>query len=273
MKVKSLSHISFDTLVDCFFVAFDDYYVPLPKDRNSYKQRWKAAGVDYDLSYGMFDGEELIAFMIHAVDTRFGVRTAFNTGTGVLPEYRGQRLVKAIYDYALPDLKKNGIQKSSLEVIQENERAIKAYKSVGFSICKEYLCYAGKIEADPAASITINKLSPELIDWDRMPHQDSYSWDFQKETLMAGQYDYHQVMYGDTVESFFMVNMSNNRLAQFDVLTEDKTAWDRLFGAISSITPEVKIINVHHILIDKIDAIKNAGLKTSINQYEMELGL
>jgi hypothetical protein len=55
MKIKNLSNTSFDALLDCFLLAFENYYVQMPTDRNYYKKRWKAAKVNLSLSYGLFD--------------------------------------------------------------------------------------------------------------------------------------------------------------------------------------------------------------------------
>ena len=89
MIVKNLEKIEFDIIVDCFLKSFENYYVKLPTDKNYYKNRWRLAKVDYALSYGMFDDEKLVGFIISAIDKRNGEKIAFNTGTGVLPEYRG----------------------------------------------------------------------------------------------------------------------------------------------------------------------------------------
>ena len=66
--------------------------------------------------------------------------TAFNSGTGVVPKYRGRRIVKQLYDFAIPELLKRGVEKCGLEVIKENEKAIKAYRRVGFEIIKILKC-------------------------------------------------------------------------------------------------------------------------------------
>lgn len=148
LKVKDLRNIDFDELMDCFLMAFENYLVKMPTDRNYYRERWKNAKVDFKLSYGMFDQEKLVGFIIHAVDNRNGALTAFNTGTGVIPEYRGLKIVQSIYEHALPDLKRKGVENCSLEVITRNEKAIRSYQSIGFEIIKKYKCYHGTIDLE-----------------------------------------------------------------------------------------------------------------------------
>ena len=271
MTVKKLNKISFHEVLDCFLLAFENYYVKMPTDINYYKQRWKAAKVDFSLSYGMFDNEKLVGFIIHAIDKRFNIKTAFNTGTGVIPAYRGKRIVKSIYDFAINDLRHNGIEKSTLEVITKNEKAIRAYKSIGFRICKEYICYAGNIDIGNDGQLELKKMSIEDFNWDNLPNQQFYSWDFQRETIVEGNYVLYQVINNNKPESYFIINLKNKYLAQFDTLNNHKKAWRRLFKGIKQVTDEVKIINVDKRLSDKLNYIRFLGLQNTINQYEMEL--
>ena len=271
MTVTNLSETSFDEIVDCFLSAFENYYVPVPTDKEYYRQRWDAAKVDFDLSYGMFDNEKLIGFLIHAVDKRFGVQTAFNTATGVIPEYRGKRIVRLMYDFAIIDLRKNGIEKSILEVITKNEKAIRAYKGVGFGICKEYKCYAGIIKSENEPRIELQKISTKDYHWDKLPNQHMYSWDFQKETIIKGNYDLYEVIHNGKPESYFIIHPEKKYLGQFDIFNQNRNSWKRLFHAIGQVVDEVKIINVDQRLTDKMDYIRFLKLSNTVDQYEMEL--
>ena len=271
MEILNLNKVSFEELVDCFLLAFENYPVKMPSNKDYYERRWKAAKVDYNLSYGMFANGRLIGFIIHAIDNRFGIKTAFNTGTGVIPEFRGQRITKSIYDFAINDLKYNGIEKCTLEVIQENEKAIKAYQRVGFKICKEYICFSGIINIDSQEEIRLEKIDKKEFDWDSAPNQNFYSWDFQKETILERDYCFYHVIHNDEPESFFAFNDENKYIAQFDLLVNKKEAWARLFKGIKQISKEVKIINVDNKLIDKVNIINKVEIPKTVKQYEMEL--
>ncbi len=272
VKISNLSQVSFEELVDCFLLAFENYYVKMPSDPEYYRNRWTAAKVNFDLSYGMFDRGRLVGFIIHAVDTRFGIKTAFNTGTGVIPEFRGQRITSSIYEMALKDLRYNGIEKCSLEVIQENKKAIRAYQGAGFEICKGYHCFSGPIQLGPGQDdIQLKKLDKKEFDWSAAPDQRSYSWDFQRETIEKRENEFYQVIHDTSPESFFIFNRENKYLAQFDLYVNDTNAWDRLFRGVSEVSEEVRIINVDDQRIDKLDAIAKANVTESVKQYEMEL--
>ena len=273
MIVQNLSNIAFDELLNCFFNAFENYYVKMPTDRDYYKERWKAAKVDFNFSYGMFDKGKLVGFIIHAIDKREETLMAFNTGTGVLPEYRGKRIIHSIYKYAIKDLEQNGIMKIKLEVITENTIAIRTYKAIGFEICKNFKCFHGAILPKILEQVKIKEIESNDVRWEEIPNQELYSWDNQKESLLNGIYNYFQVLNtNNEPESFFIIKSDSGYLAQLDLLnTKGTDSWERLFSAIKQISTTIKINNVDDRLKEKINQLMSIGLDNKINQYEMEL--
>lgn len=273
MKVTHLGNIDFNELIDCFLEAFENYFVKMPTEKNYYKERWLAANVDYSLSYGMFDQGKLVGFIIHAVGTNEGRLTAYNTGTGVIPAYRGQRIIKSIYNYAIDDLKQNGIQCCTLEVITENERALKAYLGIGFEICKTYKIFGGKLNIAPSEIVDLIKRPIEDIEWSKLPNQSYYSWDNRKESVQRANYDYYEVSFEGRVESFFIMNVEKQYIAQFDLLTDNQNAWDRLFAGISQLSKSVRTNNVDDRLKAKVEILTRVGLDNPADQYEMKMEL
>ena len=245
----------------------------MPKDKHYYQKRWKAAKVDFGLSYGMFDNQELIGFIIHAVDTRNGKLTAYNTGTGVLPKHRRKGIVNSMYRYALSDLKSNGVEISTLEVITENKAAINAYQGIGFETTRKYHCFKGAIEQNKQVQFDLHQLLLEQVDWSQLPNQELYSWDNQKESILGGQFSYYQVMHGEERESYFIINPETGYLAQFDSLIKGSGVWKRLFSAIATISNTVRINNIDEALSYKISAVNAIGLKKTVDQFEMRLDL
>jgi ribosomal protein S18 acetylase RimI-like enzyme len=104
--------------------------------------------VDYNSSVGVYDGEEMVGFTLIGIDTWKGAKSAFDAGTGVIKEYRGNGLARQMFDFSLPRLLGYGVEKFILEVIQDNEPAIKAYKKAGFQVVRELDCYELELE-DP----------------------------------------------------------------------------------------------------------------------------
>jgi ribosomal protein S18 acetylase RimI-like enzyme len=103
--------------------------------------RVRMGRVDYGSSVGAFAGDKLIGFLLVAVDTFNSELYAFDEGTGIIKEFRGQGVAGSMFSFALPKLKSMGIRHFMLEVLQENKAAIKAYEKAGFSIARDLNCY------------------------------------------------------------------------------------------------------------------------------------
>lgn len=283
MEIRNLSETDFGILIECFLLSFENYFVKMPIDKEYYRQRWQTAQVDYRLSYGMFDNEKLVGFVIHAIDKRDEKLVAYNTGTGVIPSYRGQKIVQSIYKYAISDLKKNGIEKCILEVITENEKATKAYQNIGFEIKKRYKCFAGELKMEnqflEKNNFEVRKVNYSDINWSELPNQDAYSWENHFQIIKNGNYAYYQIWNQNNLEhkleSFFVINSSNGYIAQFEVLVNEekhkKLAYQRLFSTIKEISPFIKINNIDTKFEDKINFLNSIGIENIIDQYEMEM--
>jgi GNAT superfamily N-acetyltransferase len=141
MEIKSLEHTPVEEIIKTLNLAFSDYIIPINFTLDYVNERWKASGVDYRLSFGVFENNQLVGFIIHAINIYGDSKVAYNASTGIIPTHRRKGLLTKLYAKAIPTLKANGIIKSTLECITENERAILAYQKVGFEIDRQYKLY------------------------------------------------------------------------------------------------------------------------------------
>jgi ribosomal protein S18 acetylase RimI-like enzyme len=100
--------------------------------------------VDFTCSAGAFDGQKMVGFLNIGIDQWKNHLYAWDAGTGVIPDYRGRGIAGQLFDFVVPHLKKRGVEKFSLEVIQENHSAVSAYEKAGFIITGDFNCYRGK---------------------------------------------------------------------------------------------------------------------------------
>ena len=103
--------------------------------------------VDFDASPGAYDGDRLIGFTLIGLDELDGDLTAFDAGTGIIPDFRRQGLAKRMFDHALPELEARGVKRFLLEVLQRNKPAIKAYQKSGFEINREFRCFVAETKS------------------------------------------------------------------------------------------------------------------------------
>jgi ribosomal protein S18 acetylase RimI-like enzyme len=175
-NVRSLADVSYDAIYQAYHEAFAEYEVLLSKD-----QFWvmiNRRGYNPSLSFGAFDGDRLVAFTLNGIGYFDGKKTAYDTGTGTLKEYRGRGLAARVFNESLPHLKNAGVEQYLLEVLQHNPSAISVYKNVGFAATRE-LSY---FKTDAANLTSLRPLLPlglffERVDLSSTPDMETL-WDF-----------------------------------------------------------------------------------------------
>jgi len=136
IKVKSLKGIHFDVIYEAFDQAFANYEVQINKVQ--LQTMLKRRGFDPELSFAAFDGDKIVAFTLNGIGDFKGIRTAYDTGTGTLKEYRGQGLATQVFEYSIPFLREAGIKQYLLEVLQHNTKAVSVYRNLGFEVTREF---------------------------------------------------------------------------------------------------------------------------------------
>ncbi|KAA9345549.1 GNAT family N-acetyltransferase [Adhaeribacter soli] len=280
MEIKNLAQTPLHEIVACFNRAFSDYFVPIAATEEAMEKRWRAGRVDYSLSFGAFDQGKLVAFIITGVDRLNGLKTAYNAGTGVIPEYRGQRLVEKLYEVALPAFKVAGIKQSTLEVITQNEKAIKAYQKVGFQIVRTLHCFKGNLLTDPenfpvngyaitrTSEIDFNLLAP------LQPYE--FSWDNRNEgvSMILPDLECWLLHQRGILKGYVLLNPATGYLAQLGFSAENIPFYGKLlFREIARQIPAVRINNVDSRAQEIYKLLETVGLENNLDQFEMLLKL
>ena len=271
--IRNLKQTHPGDIVDCLAVAFENYYVKVSTDHDYWINRWKGARVDYELSAGVFDGDKLVGFILHGVDTdENGILTAFNCGTGILPEYRKRGLVQELYQHLFPALKAAGVQKCGLEVITQNDIAYQSYERVGFNAVKRYKCYFGKLEPTGALTEQLQFMQTSQPHWHSYATMKrcNFSWEHTDNALRASGEDNfaYWELYDDSQLSAYAILRPNGHIVQFGCISE--AYLHPLFDGIAGITANVRIVNIEETAADTCDFLLQRGLKNSIDQYYME---
>ena len=77
---------------------------------------------------------EMVGFTLVGLGNFDDKKTAFDAGTGIVKTHRGQGIVREMFDFAVPPLRKEGVESFILEVLKDNPPAIKAYQQAGFTV-------------------------------------------------------------------------------------------------------------------------------------------
>ena len=269
MEIKHLADTPLSQVMDCFHDSFSDYAVKMPTDLDYWQTRFRLARADFSLSFGVFDGDRLVAFIIQCVDHHEGQLAAYNTGTGVLPYYRGKGLVDAIYKAAFQPMREKGIEKCMLEVLKNNERAIRVYERIGFRKDRVLCCFKGKIEAE-APEVEVREISHEELFKAEGTAPDFYSWDFNRSAVEKSEGIYKSYLVSDSSGrlGWFTLNPENGTLARIEAMDGNYTA---VLGGVAQISSEVKINNVDESRTALMEGLVDSGVKHVIDQFEMSV--
>lgn len=142
--IKSLTDTDFESLYIAFNEAFKDYESQWTKEE--FQTMLRRRGFVAELSFGAFEKNNLVAFTLNGVGFHKNIRTAYDTGTGTIKEYRGKGLATKIFEHSLPYLKEANIENYLLEVIQHNSKAISIYKNMGFKTAREFNYFVQNVE-------------------------------------------------------------------------------------------------------------------------------
>ncbi|MFC5269851.1 GNAT family N-acetyltransferase [Adhaeribacter terreus] len=275
MEIKTLENTPTSEIVTCFNEAFSDYFVPISATEEAMQSRWRASRVDFSLSFGAFENNKLVAFIITGVGNLHGHKTAYNAGTGVIPAFRGQKLVAKLYAYALPVFKGAGISQCTLEVITQNEKAIKAYRNIGFEIDRTLHCFKGELQPASTPSPFEIKTST-AIDFEAIAPLQAYTfaWDNMNEGIKAAgpAYQYWQLFENQNLKAYLFLNPATGYIGQFGF---DRSAPEiyglNLLREVAKTHPSLRLNNVDANAVETLALFETAGMVNYISQFEMRM--
>lgn len=274
--IQTLENSTASQIMKVFNQSFADYLFPFQLTEEDLKTKLKAENIALHNSAGAFVGTVLVGFILIGTDEINGKSIAYNAGTGVIPDYRGNNLTAKLYGFLLPFLADKNIQQHQLEVLTENHFAIKAYQQIGFKIQRELSCYKGKItESKLPENITVREISFSGIA--TLENHSNQIPAFQNSLNAIQRTIALHIIYGafadNKLAGFLIFSPSNLRIKQFNVQKEyrKKGIATALFMKVKehAKAEQVSIINVDNA--DKTTSlfIAKMGLTKYIQQYEM----
>ena len=265
--------------------AFADYHLDMSymTAERSWRRNIKS-GVDYSCSVAAYENERIVGVTYVGLDDWQGEPAAFDSGTGIIPKYRGRGIAKGMFEYALPELRKRGITRFLLEVLKPNAAAIKAYSKTGFKTTRELACYLlapGEIRTAKHASDdfqvrVIDKPSVKafepLADWQPSWENSFSGMDRIEDDLIRLGAFHHDLLVGILVYypllqwiMSLLVDSSYRRRGVASSLLQ--VLPDYLSPGLESI----KITNIDRSDNAMLAFFENSGASWEIDQYEMEL--
>ncbi|WP_106914553.1 GNAT family N-acetyltransferase [Chryseobacterium aurantiacum] len=277
MEFKTLKNLDVEELLSVFNLSFSDYVVPFHLTRELLNFKIATEKIDLSLSVGAFENEKLIGFILQAEKMENGEGMAYNAGTGVVPEGRGKGLVRKMYDFIIPVLKEKNINTLVLEVIDENQKAIRAYENLGFTIVRRLLCFNGNINPmKDNPEIVIKELTGFQWEtfcsfWDIEPSWQGSAFvlkDMKKDCTVLGAFKGERLVgyavYNSKVRKIYQVAVDKNYRKQSIGTTLFEAIKSNINGQTVSLNNVDEISEGTRIFLNKI------GLENKVSQFEMK---
>lgn len=277
IRFNTLEKITQAKMCEVFNLAFSDYIVPIQLTLPLLEQKIQGENIQLTKSIGAFDGDELVGLILHGANTWPVPTLLYNGGTGVIPAYRGRRLVQQMYTQFRPLYRQDGIRRIILEVISTNTPAIKAYVSSGFTTTRLFHCYKGQPVIHKAQK-DLQIRTVVLPDWDllntfgdQQPSWANNGASILREGLATTTWVAYEK---DIAVGFISVYIGTKRIRQLAVHPEHR---GRGIGSalLRHVTQLLQgpfsIINISDENRVLQQFLKKAGFTPTVSQYEMEM--
>lgn len=267
---NNLENIPLNTIATCLNLAFSDYLVPLNLTDEQWQSVFKNNMVDLKNSFGAFYEGMMVGVIINSCNIYNGYKAVFDVATGVIPAYRKKGVFTNMFAYALENLKQKDIERYYLEVLQDNDKAIKAYKKHGFVIAREMLLIRSAVSSVAFnANLMIsnlNDLEPKKLE-KCIKVKPSYEHCLD---ILKNNIDDYAIAYmhdHDEIKAFCIYDIKNGRIMQMGYADIDKLK--NIIGYLSAKYQNITIKNVDSSYQEIIKMLQDLGFETIVKQYEM----
>lgn len=278
---KTLEGTCMEVLYQSFLKAFSDYQVNINMPIDRFISMLERRGYVPELSVGAFEGNKMVGFVLNGIRSWDKKLTAYDCGTGVIPDYRKKGISSGIFSEVMDILRKNKIEQYLLEVIQTNTPAVELYKKIGFCISRSFSCYCLQ---KPEAFNSIEDGNLQVVDlanikwsifknfWDFSP-----SWQNSIDSILVHPHHYIAILFkeGDDIKGYGIINKYSGDIPQFAVCKSSRNEGigQRILKGLLSLNEGKKatVINVEHGYYSVTNLLTKLGFEKFAEQYEMVL--
>ena len=270
-----LSAADCHSLYECFLEAFSDYQIDLKMSEEQFDQRLKRDAVELELCAGAFDGERMIGFYMNGRGKWKRKLTAYDAGTGVVPDHRRRGVAEELFAFLTPRLKELGITQYLLEVLTGNERAVALYRKLGFEEQRTLAVLRSKEPVKtPTAVEGVSIRTVDEPDWDMFcAYWDGEpSWQNSVDAIerVRNQTEIVGAFVNENCVGYGVIFKPSGILMQLAVSQEFRRRGigSRILTALSG-DAILKTNNVDENLNGTLEFYKANGFEVVLRQYEM----
>ncbi|MCE5170782.1 GNAT family N-acetyltransferase [Paenibacillus profundus] len=192
VTMKRLNECTYDQGLQLWNEGFTGYFSDMTRNLEQHLAHMSVNGIQPHLSVVAYADAQPIGFVLIAVRTVRGKKLAWNGGTGVAPSCRGQGIAKAMMEEAIRLIREEGVHTAYLEVVAQNDNAIRAYRHVGFQITDRLIGMrhdggldANAFKLDPSDSFSLHWGKP-VEAADLSFYKEAAAWSSQWHNIREG---------------------------------------------------------------------------------------
>ena len=283
MKCVLASEFTEEQLVKAHNIIFDDYEGVPELSLEIFRALNVQRGVIYEYSVAAIEGEQIIGLILNAVRDYKGVKTGYDCGTGVVPEFRGKGVAKEMFAKVKEILLSIDCHKYVLEVIQTNVNAFNLYKNQGFEIVREFDCMGGKLEDFKSKLPEIDLEDPHYsvfpsseYSWENVQKFQAYppSWQNSNDSMkFSTRHKVLELKSDNKLLGYMVYNPNSGEIAQIGANDMKRTGKELVSYLISqnSGIKQVYLINIDTKNTELIALLTDLNFASFTKQYEMVL--
>ena len=283
-EFRTLADSTDGEIYDAFCEAFSDYLVQMDMRPGRFKAMNMRRGYDPRISMGAFHGDRLVGFILNGLRQWDGRPTAYDAGTGVVPEFRKMGITTNLFGNLLDILKAEDVEVYLLEVIKENDPAMKLYLKQGFQISRDFSCHLARREdlrTGGECPVPIEKASVNDLDWDALRPMWDFppSWQNSIDSVMAVPDTFAVVTahVGEDLAGYGIIETGSGDIPQIAVAPDHrgKGIGRCIMGRMAALTTSDRfaMINVEEGSGPTGEFAEAVGMAHYTAQYEMKLEL
>ena len=242
----TLENVSIKDLTRAHNLGFSDYYIASSMSEEKLQQTLNRNGYRPESSVGLFDDKKLVGFVLNGVRGNY----CYDSGTAIIPSYRGKGYAHLLLEKTLSVLKGQAIHTWVLEVLSDNTKAIKLYKGIDFTQQRLFNCYHinAEILREKRPNTGLILSQQEILS---IPHGECLpSWQNKKEAITIGGIPTWNIMVEERKIGTLCFDPEMGSLAQIYIQEEER----RKGYAKEAIIEAAKLCKTEKLRFINIDA-------------------
>lgn len=194
MQLKNLAQSDIPSFLDLVAEIFSDYPIPIRWTPNDFEQDVRENSLSLEDSLVLVEGSRMIGFVL------VGIRKerARIDAMGVLPAHRGLGAAEMLLEQTVDNLSWKKIQSISLEVLEQETRAVRFYKKKGFTEKRKLTAYSFPLPFDRPPMFHYEKSSSPVVGQWATRAQDLFhrvlNWQREPLTIQMSEDRYQMVL-------------------------------------------------------------------------------